>query len=244
VRWLLPIFDGPGDGWRKDLHPGYKSARPVQDEDLRSQWPLVARLTVALRLPPLAVPSVEADDLIAAYTEALVERGCEVVIVSNDKDLLQLVRGEDGPGAVQQLARVRQGFELRGPAEVFAKWGVYPEQLGDLLALAGDTTDSIPGVPGIGPKTAAKILTSRGGLEKALDEWSLIQGKASELVRDHADQARLSRKLVALRADTPLPLGLDELRPWVPSRIALDDFFRELGYPRFESAVDAYKGPT
>ena len=105
-----------------------------------------------------------------------------------------------------------------------------------------DSSDSIPGVPGVGPKTAAKILAARGSLDKALEEWALIPGKASKLVHDHADSARMSRELVRLRDETPLPIELHELRPWVPSRIALDDFFRSLGFPHWRVAVDPARG--
>ena len=233
ARWVLPVFDGPGNGWRHDLHPGYKAHRRDDDDALASQWELVVRATIALRLPPLAWPETEADDLIATYTKALRARGCEVVIASNDKDLLQLV----GPG-VRVLSRVKGVLAERGPEYVRERWGVEPGMLGDLLALMGDTSDGVPGISGIGPVTAAKILRDHGSLEAALDRWMLVQGKAGEALRDGAEVARMSRRLVTLQEDTPLPLGLDELTPWVPSRAGLDAFFGSLGWPRFESALD------
>jgi len=151
---------------------------------------------------------------------------------------MQLVRGDDlGPGSVRMFRRPRRELELVGPAEVEAKFGVPPQLLGDLLALAGDTTDSIPGVSGIGNKTAAQILGEHGDLERALDRWSLIPGRTSKVLRDGADAARLSRRLVALAADTQLPMALDE------SSRALNAYFRALGFPRYEAAVDAYEGP-
>jgi DNA polymerase-1 len=241
VRWIVPIFDGDGPGWRADLFPGYKSGRPEQPEDLAAQWPLVRELCDALRLQWVQLPGIEADDLIAAYTEAAVARGVEVFILSNDKDLMQLVRGDElGPGSVRQFARPRRDLELVGPAEVEDKFGVPPEILGDALALAGDRTDSIPGVPGIGVKTAARLLAEHGDLERLLDRWSLVPGRAAMTIRDGAEAARLSRRLVGLDAGTPLPLSLGELRPWVPSKRALDAFFGRLGYARYEMAVDAY----
>ncbi len=244
VKFLLPIFDGDGPGWRTELHAGYKAGRPEQPEDLRDQWPRVQALNDALRLPWVQVPAVEADDMIAAYTEAAVARGVEVFILSNDKDLMQLVRGEElGPGSVRQFGRPRRELELVGPTEVEAKFGVPPRLLGDLLALAGDSTDSIPGVTGIGVKTAAQILADHGDLEGALDRWSLVQGRASAALRDGAAAARLSRRLVALDVETPLPIALGELRPWVPSSRALNAYFKALGFPRYEAAVDAYEGP-
>lgn len=241
ARWLLPVFDSPGPGWREEIYPDYKAERTQQDEALRSQWPLIVRLTISMHLPRLAAPGFEADDLIAAYVEALVARGCVVVLASNDKDLLQLVRGEDGaPGSVRQLARGRDGFELRGPAEVRAKFGVGPERLGDLLALSGDKTDGVPGVEGIGAKTAAGLLRDHGSLDEILDRWQLIPGRPGRLIERGLAEARLSRRLVTLRADAPLPVALDDLAPIQPSRRALDAIFGALGYPRWESAVDAY----
>jgi DNA polymerase-1 len=242
VDWLVPIFDGEGDGWRAQIFPGYKAGRTPHDDALTSQWPLVKQLLGAMQLPVVCVPAVEADDLIASYAEAAVKRGLEVVVVSNDKDLAQLVRGDrPGPGSIRQLVPGKKG-EMRGPAEALAKFGVGPELLGDLLALAGDKSDSIPGVPGVGFKTAAKLLGEHGNLEQLLDRWSLVPGKMGPKLRDHAEQARLSRRLVEL-VDVELPVPLSELRPWVTSRRALDGFFAGLGFSRFEAAVDRYEGP-
>jgi DNA polymerase-1 len=115
--------------------------------------------------------------------------------------------------------------------------------LGDLLALTGDR-DEAPGVRGIGVKTAAAILRDHSSLERAIDRWALIPGRASALLRDQADAARLSRRLVALRDDLPLPLPIESLRAWNPSRSGLDRFFARYGFARYEAAVDAYQdGP-
>lgn len=236
ARWVLPIFDGPGDNWRKDVHPGYKAGRSDDDEALAGQWELLTRATIALRLPPLGARGIEADDLIAAYTKALRARGCDVVIVSNDKDLLQLV----GPG-VTVISRVKGELAERGPEYVRERWAVEPGQLGDLLALAGDTSDGIPGIQGIGAKTAARILAEHGTLDQVLDRWMLIPGIAGERIRDGADVARMSRRLVTLQADTPLPLAVEDLAPWVPNRRHLDDFFGALGWVRHEAALDPWQ---
>lgn len=242
VDFLLPVFDGDGPGWRHAVYPEYKAGRPPHPPELVSQWRLLFELVDAMLLPWVRVAGTEADDMIASYTEAAVARGLGVVIVSNDKDLLQLVRGtEPGPGSVRAARRVKKQLELTGPEEVEETFGVGPSQLGDLLALAGDR-DEAPGVHGIGPKTAAEILRNHGSLEEALDRWALVQGRASGLLRDQADRARLSRELVALRDQLPLPLPLDRLRRWNPSRAGLDRFFHRFGFPRYEAAVDAYRG--
>lgn len=243
ARWVLPIFDAPGPSWRHEIYSAYKSDRSEDDPELATQWPIVVRACFALGLPALAAKGFEADDLIAAYTEAMAARGCQVVICSNDKDLLQLVRGDEGePGCVRLLAKGNDGLELRGPEYVRERYGVEPERLGDLLALSGDSSDGVPGVRGIGPKTAARVIAQHGDLEQVLDRWMLTPGKTAERLRDGAEEARLSRRLVELRSDAPLPLPIDEVPVVRPSRARLDELFRPLGYPRWESAVDAYGG--
>jgi DNA polymerase-1 len=238
ARYIVPVFDGEGPGWRHAAYETYKSNRKPHDPELVSQWPLVHELTRALRLPLICEPNTEADDLVAAYVEAAVARGLEVVVISNDKDLMQLVRGEGGPGSVRQLV----DRELLGPWEVRAKFGVSPERLGDLLALMGDKTDSIPGVPGIG-KQKAKQLLGDGDLERLLAEWSFITPtKTGDLIHRHDANIRLWRKLVALDSDTPLPVPLHELQPWKPSKAALNEFFGRFGFVRWEAAVDRYDG--
>jgi DNA polymerase-1 len=237
VRYIVPVFDGDGDGWRHAAYPQYKSDRKPHDPELVSQWPLVKELTRAMGLPMICEPNTEADDLVAAYVEAAVARGLEVIVVSNDKDLMQLVRGAAGPGSVRQ-----QADELIGRDGVIARFGVWPERLGDLLALMGDKTDSIPGVPGIG-RTKAKQLLGDGDLDRLLADWAFITpSKTGDLIHRHEANIRLWRKLVALASDTPLPVPLDEMKPWTTGKAALHEFFRRFGFPRWESAVMRYDG--
>nr|WP_255216481.1 5'-3' exonuclease H3TH domain-containing protein [Pseudenhygromyxa sp. WMMC2535] len=235
---VLPVFDGPGPSWRHARFPGYKAEREAPPQALEDQWVWIHRATEALRLPLIREPGVEADDLIAAYTEAAVVQGFEVTVVSNDKDLMQLIRGPaQGSGSVRQL----DVFADRrvGPEEVREKFGVGPERLVDLLALTGERGEGIPGVPGIGPKTAAKLLARFGDLEGVLSRAEIItQTKRREALLAHAEDARISRELVALRKELALPLALAEVPPWVPSRKTLDAFFAELGFGRFEEALD------
>jgi len=242
-RWALGVFDAaPDGGWRAREFAPYKADRPPQDPELKSQWVLVEQLLDALGLPWVRSEGVEADDLIAAYTEAAVAAGLEVVIVSDDKDLLQLVRGGGGPGSVRALSAFGE-LELRGPEYVRKKFGVGPERLGDALALAGDKSDGITGCPGVGTKTAAQLLGAlqeNEGIEHLLANWSLVpQRKISDALRDNADEIRLGRRLIELRR-VDLPLALDGIRPWGRGRSALDAFFREIGFPRFEAAIDRY----
>ncbi|PRP93793.1 DNA polymerase I [Enhygromyxa salina] len=240
-HYLVPIFDGPGDNWRRELYPEYKAKRRPSPAELDSQWEPIWRVSEALGLSPVRQASLEADDLLGAYTEAAVAAQLEVVVVSNDKDLMQLIRGPDrGPGSVRQL----NPFSGRsfGPAQVEAKFGVPPALLADLLALAGDSTDNIPGVPGIGPKIAASLIRDWGDLAGVLANASLVrQTKRSQSLLRNADSARLSRKLVALRSDRPLPRALADIPRWTPSRRALDAFFGELGFASFELALDGFQ---
>jgi DNA polymerase-1 len=237
VRYIVPVFDGDGEGWRHAAYPQYKSGRKPQDPDLVSQWPLVKELTRAMGLPVICEPNTEADDLVAAYVEAAVARGLQVVVVSNDKDMMQLIRGDVGPGSVRQLV----DKELLEPGDVVSKFGVVPERLGDLLALMGDSTDSIPGVPGVG-KAKARQLLGDGDLDRLLADWAFITPpKLGNLVHAHEKNIRLWRKLVALASDSPLPVPLHELKPWRTGKAALHEFFRRFGFPRWESAVDRYE---
>lgn len=238
-QWFLPVFDGDGPGWREDLHPGYKADRAPQDPELRAQWQPIRELLDAMGVAYVQQPGVEADDLIASYTEIAVKRGLEVVIVSDDKDLLQLLRGDGGPGSVRAMSAFGE-LELRGPEYVVEKFGVQAHQLADYLALAGDKVDGIPGAPGIGPKTTARLLGDEktNTLGKLFDQWQLVRPtKVSDAIGKNRDQIMLSRELVELRREA-LPIPLDGLRPWAVTRGSLDNYFARLGYPRHEAALD------
>lgn len=239
ARYIVPVFDGEGRGWRSDLFAEYKADRKPTEDDLLSQMPLVRELTAALRLPVACMPAVEGDDLIASYVEAAAASDLDVMIVSRDKDLMQLVRDGDR-GSVRQLVQGKDGGVF-GPEEVRAKFGVGPERLGDLLALAGDKVDSIPGIHGVGPKKAANLLGD-GGLEHLLERWSFIKPiKLGDSIHSREDDVRLWRRLIQLDIGVALPVPLSSLRTWTPSRLALDEFFRRFGFPRWESAVDRYE---
>jgi 5'-3' exonuclease len=237
ARYIVPVFDGDGPGWRRGLYGQYKSDRKPHDAELASQWPLVHELTRALGLPLICEPNTEADDLVAAYVEAAVARGLEVVVISNDKDLMQLVRGDDGPGSVRQ----RAGADELRPADVRARFGIGPDRLGDLLALMGDKTDGIPGVPDVGQKKALKLLGD-GDLDRMLADWAFITpSKLGNLIHAHEKNIRLWRQLVELASETPLPVQLYELKPWTTGRTALNKFFGRFGFPRWEAAVLRYE---
>ncbi len=206
------VFDAGRKTFRNDLYPEYKAHRPPPPEELVPQFPLVREATRAFNVCCVEQEGFEADDLIATYTAQAVAQGARVTIVSSDKDLMQLV----GNG-VEMLDPMKN--KAIGEAEVREKFGVPPSQVVDVQALCGDATDNVPGVPGIGVKTAAQLIAEFGDLETLLARAGEIkQPKRREALIDHADKARISRQLVLLRADAPLPeplsaMAVREARP-------------------------------
>jgi DNA polymerase-1 len=243
-QYLLAVFDAAGSkAWRRKLYPPYKATRPPAPEDLQPQIPLVRHATAALSIPWVEDELYEADDLIAAYAKAGLSKGLEVVIVSSDKDLMQLVRDDGGErGKTIRLWDTMKNRQL-GPDEVREKFGVGPEQLGDLLALAGDSSDNIPGIKGIGAKTAQGLLEQFGDLESLLARTSEIkQAKRREMIETHAEDARISRKLVALFTDFELPRTIESLEDKGPERDKLEAFFEPLGFKSTLTGAVAMRG--
>lgn len=199
------IFDYSSKTFRNDLYDAYKANRSAPPEDLVPQFALIREATRAFNLPCIEKPGFEADDLIATYARLAEKRGATVTIVSSDKDLMQLLT--DNVSMYDSMKDKQIGIP-----EVVEKWGVLPEKMIDLQALTGDSTDNIPGVPGIGPKTAAQLLEEFGDLDTLLAQADTIrQNKRRENLLANADQARLSRQLVTLKTDTPLDVDLDGL---------------------------------
>jgi len=203
---MAVILDASGKSFRNDIYPEYKAHRPPAPEDLVPQFPMIRDATRAFSLPCIEQIGLEADDLIASYAVAARAQGWKVTVVSTDKDLMQLI----DPGAIDMLDPMKN---LRlGPEAVVEKFGVGPEQLGDVLALMGDTADNVPGVPGVGPKTASKLMVEHGSLEAVLGAAEGMKAsKLRENLLQFAEQARLSRVLVTLKDDAPLPVPFDDL---------------------------------
>ena len=199
------VFDVARKTFRTDIFPEYKANRSEPPEDLIPQFALVREATAALALPVVEMAGFEADDLIATYAAAAEGAGLATTIVSSDKDLMQLVRGD-----VTMLDPMKQ--RRIGAAEVVERFGVPPKQVVDVQALAGDSTDNVPGVPGIGIKTAAELINTYGDLDTLLARLGEIkQPKRRENLLQFAEQARISRQLVLLRVDAPMPLDLHAL---------------------------------
>ncbi len=221
---IAVIFDAGRTTFRNRLYEAYKAQRPEAPEDLRPQFAIVREATAAFGVPGIELPDWEADDLIASYARAATEAGGRATIVSSDKDMMQLIR----PG-VDMLDPMKN--KPIGPPEVMEKFGVPPEKLIEAQALMGDSVDNVPGVPGIGPKTAALLINEFGDLEGVLAAAPAMKpGKRRELLIEHAAAARISRQLVILRNDAPLPLPLTDLAVREPDHAALVGFLRIQGF--------------
>jgi len=207
---LAVILDAGSKSFRNDLYPEYKANRPPPPEDLVPQFPLIRDATRAFSLPCIEMEGYEADDLIATYAREAQRQGWNVTIVSSDKDLMQLV-GEANGARIDMLDTMKsQRIYID---EVEEKFGVKPDLVGDVLALMGDTADNVPGIYGIGPKTASKLIAENGSLTAALDQAPEMKtSKLKERLIEGREMAELSRVLVALKEDCELPQPLDEFK--------------------------------
>jgi DNA polymerase I len=234
---LAVIFDKSEVTFRNELFDGYKANRPPPPSDLIPQFGIIRQAVRAFNVPCIEQQGYEADDLIATYARQAVEKGATVRIVSSDKDLMQLV--SDGI----KLFDTMKDKDI-GESEVLEKFGVPPAKVGDVLALAGDSVDNVPGVPGIGIKTGAQLITEYGDLETLLARASEIrQPKRRECLERYADQARLSRRLVALKDDVPLEHPLESLAVNTPDAKELIGFLKTMEFTtlmrRIATALDA-----
>ncbi len=207
---LAVIFDAGSHTFRNRMYDQYKAHRPEPPPELVPQFALIREATRAFGLPSIELADWEADDLIAAYAKAVKQAGGEAIIVSSDKDLMQLL----GP-SVTMLDPMKN--TPIGLAEVEAKFGVTPDKVIEVQALIGDSVDNVPGVPGIGPKGAAQLINEYGTLEAVLEAApGMKPSKRRDMLIEHAEKARISKQLVILRDDVPLPEPIEDLvlRRW------------------------------
>ena len=221
---IAVIFDAARKNYRNDLYAEYKANRSETPEDLIPQFPLIREATEAFDIPAIELEGFEADDLIATYSRIALEQGKTVTIVGTDKDLMQLVR----PG-------IRMYDPIKGryleEEDIVGKFGVTPDKIIDVQSLVGDSTDNIPGVPGIGVKTAAQLILEYGSLDNLLAKAHEIkQPKRRDTLVEYADIARLSRQLVTLHQDVPVPYALEELKARDPRNLKLAAFLKEQGF--------------
>ena len=222
--YLAVIFDAARINFRNEIYADYKANRDETPEDLIPQFPIIRAATQAFDIPALELEGYDADDLIAAYTRLARAQGKTVTIVSSDKDLMQLI----GPG-VRMLDPMKNQF--LGPDDVMEKFGVTPDKVVDVQALAGDSTDNVPGVPGIGIKTAAELINQFGSLDELLARAVEIkQPKRRETLVNNAEMARISKKLVSLDENAPVPLPMEAMRAHNLNKDALLAFLQEQGF--------------
>src|SRR5687768_12319791 len=222
---MAVILDKSEHTHRNEMYDQYKAHRPPPPEDLVPQFPMIRDATRAFSIPCIEEEGLEADDIIACYVTAAKAAGWKTTIVSSDKDLMQLV--EDGQ--VDMLDTMNDRRIDR--AYVLEKFGVGPELVGDVLALMGDSVDNVPGVPGIGPKTASQLIQQFGSLETVLASTDQItKPKLKQNLIEHADNARLSRELVRLVCDAPLPEPLEDLALTGIPEAPLKEFLEDQGF--------------
>jgi DNA polymerase-1 len=231
---MAVILDASEHTHRNEMYDQYKAHRPPPPEDLVLQFPLIRVATRAFSIPCIETAGLEADDIIACYVTEAKKIGWKVTIVSSDKDLMQLIDEDAGIDMLDTMNDRRIGRN-----EVLEKFGVPPEKVGDVLALMGDSVDNVPGVPGIGPKTASQLIQQFGDLETVLASTEQIsKPKLKQSLIEHADAARLSRELVRLVCDSSLPEPLEELQLKGIPREPLREFLVDQGFKSLITRLD------
>jgi len=228
---IAVIFDPRGKTFRHELDPNYKANRPPVPPDLSDQFEPIRSMIDALGLPILQIDGVEADDVIGTLAKQAEAAGWNTVIVTGDKDMAQIVSD-------QVVLYDTMKDKRMDPAGVVDKFGVGPERIIDLLALMGDTSDNIPGVPKVGPKTAAKWLNAHGDLDSVIANADDIGGKVGESLREHLEQLPKSRELATIRCDVELPLAFDALTRSEPDTDALRELYRRMDFHRWLADLD------
>ena len=226
---ILVVFDAARTTFRNAIYKEYKANRSEPPEELVPQFDLIKNATTAIGLKSLEVENYEADDIIATYVKIAKKENIETLVISSDKDLMQLI--QDGVSLYDPMKNIKIG-----PEAVLEKFGVSPDKVIDVQALAGDSSDNVPGVPGIGVKTASQLINEYGSLEKLLDNASSIkQEKRRESLLNNAELAIVSKKLVSLFSDVPIPYKISDLK-WTPRN---DDnllaFLKENNFKRLEN---------
>lgn len=244
---IAVAFDTPEPTARHKEYPLYKAQREEMPEDLSAALPHVGRLCEAFRIPLLKCPGYEADDIVGTLTLRAEAEGFETFMVSPDKDFAQLVSKQT---FMLKPGRKGDEVEILGLSEILAKWGIErPEQVIDILGLWGDASDNIPGVPGIGEKTASKLILKYGSIENLLEHVDELKGKQKENVTNHQDNARLSRRLATIDRQVPIDLGFDAMVREEPDQEVLKSLcvefeFNSIGRRLFGDDFKAGRGAS
>ena len=236
---IAVCFDPHGPTFRHDAYPDYKANRDRQPEDITVAIPYIKRILEAYRIPVVEVPGYEADDVIGTLSRMAENEGFETFMMTPDKDYGQLVTDKV---MMYRPALRGEGFEIRGPEQICQRYGISsPRQVIDLLALEGDVSDNVPGCPGVGEKTARKLVGEWGSVENIIDHASELKGALRKKIEDNIEQIRFSKFLVTIKTDVPLPDGVTpsamERRP--EDVAALTEVFRELEFKTFISRLQS-----
>ena len=230
------IFDSARKNFRNEIYSDYKANRSDAPDDLVPQFEYIRKSVTAFNLPSVELINYEADDLIATYTEQILEKDAKVTIVSSDKDLMQLYKKN-----VRLYDPMKNKFITS--KDVIDKFGVDPQKVVDVQSLAGDSSDNVPGVPGIGVKTAAELINKYGTLEKLLNKAHEIkQNKRRETIIENKDKAIISKKLVTLKKDVPVKEKIEEFRFKQIDKDKLYKYLRDMEFNRLLSSVISIYG--
>lgn len=222
-EYMVVVFDAKGKTFREELYTEYKAHRPTMPDDLQLQIEPLYAIVRSLGLPLIIHPGVEADDVIGTLASKAVQQNLPVLISTGDKDFAQLV--------CEQITLVNTMTNTRLDQQgVVDKFGVTPEQITDYLSLIGDTVDNVPGIPNVGPKTAAKWLNQYGNLESLIKNADEIKGKVGENLKAHLDKLPLSRQLVTIKKDVDFEFDLEKFRPKTPDTAALMEWYKKLEF--------------
>lgn len=234
-NYIVIALDAPGPTFRHDLSPDYKANRPIMPEDLAVQIPFIKRVIAAHGIPWLESPGYEADDIIGTLAVWAGKQGAEVVMISSDKDLLQLVTQE-----VRMWDTMKD--KIFGPVEVEERFGVPASQLVEVMGLAGDSSDNIPGVPGIGPKTAQRLIKEFGSVENLLSALEKVpRERERQKLEAHSEQAMMSRQLAKIKCDLPLEKDWNDLRLGETDLGDLIGLYRELEFKKLLQELEGEK---
>ncbi len=235
--YFTVVFDAPGKTFRNELYADYKSHRPPMPDDLRVQIEPLHRLIRAMGLPLIMESGVEADDVLGALAQHAAQQGFNVIISTGDKDMAQLVTEQ----IILENTMSNTRMDIQG---VFDKFGVKPEQIIDYLALMGDTSDNIPGVPKVGPKTAAKWLEQYHTLENLIANADKITGKIGENLRASLEQLPLAKQLTTIKCDLDLPYGINDLKRQPVDTFELKNLLTQLGFMSWVKMLDNTPEPV
>lgn len=241
--YIAVCFDPPhGRTFRHDIFPQYKAQRDAQPEDITIAIPYIKRILEGYRIPVIEMPGYEADDVIGTLSRIAAREGFTTYMMTPDKDYGQLVNDRV---FMYRPALKGQGFEIRGPQQVCERYGIArPSQVIDLLALEGDVSDNIPGCPGVGEKTAAKLIAQWDSVENLLDHTADVKGALQQKIVNNAEQIRLSKFLATIKTDVPIDLPLDSLKRQPEDAAILRQVYTELEFRSFLSRLDLGSVPA